>query len=108
MQPRPPAEARRDVGVEADFSFDSDEPNQQGAALLPRAFRARVLLVLWPAFMMAAVLDAVVFSVADPGALVAWSPMAVYTVGFLLFWVAIAVASAITLWLDQPGPWQAN
>jgi hypothetical protein len=112
MQPRQPtsphADARRDVrdgvGTDADFGVDEDEPTD----VAPRAFRARVLVVLWPAFMMAALLEALVFSVVDPSSLLAWAAVAVYSVSFLLFWVAIAAASAITLWLDSPGPWRAN
>jgi hypothetical protein len=63
----------------------------------------RVASVLWPAFLMAGVLEIVVFSVVDPGALqwlgggaLDWSARAVYSVGFLVFWAVIAVASAMT------------
>ncbi len=108
-QPPPPhAELRRGVGdvvrTEANFDVDDEEPTDAP----PRAFRARVLLVLWPAFMMAALLEALVFSVVDPSSLLAWAAVAVYSVSFLLFWAAIAAAAAITLWLDSPGPWRAN
>jgi hypothetical protein len=80
-----------------------------------RPFRARVLLVLWPAFMMAALLEALVFAVVDPSGLhglgtafLLWPATAVYSLAFLVFWALIALAAAITLWLDKPGPWQAT
>lgn len=81
----------------------------------PRPLRARVLLVLWPAFMMAALLEALVFAVVDPHGLhgvgtafLMWPATAVYSVAFLVFWILIALAAAVTLWLDKPGPWQAT
>jgi hypothetical protein len=83
--------------------------------LLARPFRARVLLVLWPAFMVAALLEALVFVVIDPtaqhgfgSAVLLWPAVAVYSVAFLVFWALVAAAAAITLWLDKPGPWQAT
>ncbi|MBL8330942.1 MAG: hypothetical protein JNJ71_19045 [Rubrivivax sp.] len=61
----------------------------------------RVLLVLWPAFVMAGVLEALVFVVVDPESLtwfggppVELSRQAVYTISFLIFWAVIAAASA--------------
>ena len=53
----------------------------------------RVLSVLWPAFVMAGVLETVVFAMVDPETLtwfggepLAWSRQAVYTVSFFVFW----------------------
>jgi hypothetical protein len=94
----------RDSRPAEDIDFDAGGP----ADAPPRDFRARVLLVLWPAFMMAAFLEALIFSLVDPDSFAHWPAVAVYSLSFLLFWVAIAAASAITLWLDAPGPWQAN
>jgi hypothetical protein len=61
------------------------------------------LCVLWPAFLTAGVLDAMVFAVLDPrelrwfgGAHFGWSPVAVHSVTFLIFWAALAAASAMT------------
>ena len=61
------------------------------------------LCVLWPAFLSAGVLDALVFAVLDPhdlrwfgGALVGWRPVTVYSVTFLIFWAGIAAAAAMT------------
>ena len=80
-----------------------------GAAVNPSPpLSVRVLAILWPAFLMAGVLEALVFSLVDPGSLhwfggspVAWSASAVYTLAFFAFWGVIAVASALTHLLDQ-------
>jgi len=71
----------------------------EGAA--PRG--GRVMLTLWPAFVMAGVLEMLVFAVVDPSTLrgpgdelLGWSPQAVYSVAFLLFWAVISAAGWIT------------
>ena len=71
----------------------------------------RVLSIAWPAFVMAGVLEVLVFAVVDPGSLHWWgaeriegSRIAVYSVAFLVFWAAIAGAAAVTQWLNAPGP----
>lgn len=76
-----------------------------------RPFRERALLILWPAFVMAGVLDALVFVVVDPGSLhwfgtdpVGGSASAVYSITFLLFWAVISISGAITHLLEGPGP----
>ena len=68
----------------------------------------RVLAILWPAFLMAGVLEKLVFALVDPGALhwfggtpIGWSASAVYTLAFFVFWWAIAIASALTQLLGQ-------
>jgi hypothetical protein len=65
--------------------------------------KQRALTILWPAFMMAGVLEMLVFAVIDPGDLhwfggeaLNWSAQAVYTVTFLIFWGVISVAGALT------------
>lgn len=65
--------------------------------------KKRMLVALWPAFLMAGVLEMLVFAVVDPaemrwfgGELIGWSPQAVYTVTFLIFWVVIATATGLT------------
>ena len=76
----------------------------------------RVLLVLWPAFVMAGVLEALVFVVVDPEGL-AWfggpavelSRQAVYTISFFIFWAVIAAAGGVSALLarrldDASGP----
>lgn len=66
----------------------------------------RVLLVLWPAFVMAGVLEALVFVVVDPESLtwfggppVELSRQAVYTVSFLIFWAVISAAGGVSAML---------
>lgn len=76
---------------------------------VPTGRSERVLSVLWPAFAMAGVLEAMVFAVLDPESL-SWfggSPLglsrqAVYTVSFFIFWAVIAIASSITASLMHP------
>ena len=69
--------------------------------------KQRVLQILWPAFLMAAVLEMLVFVLVDPGDLrwfgaapVDLSPRAVYTLAFLVFWGVIATAGALTHLLE--------
>lgn len=73
------------------------------------------LQILWPAFLMAGILEMLVFALVDPGDL-RWlgggvidvSRQAVYTLSFLVFWAVIAAAGAITTLLqrgaDEDGP----
>ena len=63
----------------------------------------RAICILWPAFLTAGALDALVFAVMDPhelrwfgGALIGWSPLTIYSVTFLIFWAGIAAAAAMT------------
>lgn len=65
--------------------------------------RRIALSVLWPAFLMAGVLEALVFAVVDPGELHGFGgppmdlpPEAVYTLSFLVFWSVISTAGALT------------
>jgi hypothetical protein len=71
-------------------------------------FSRRLLLVLWPAFLVAGVQEALVFVVVDPGSLhwfgitpIGWSMQAIYTVTFLIFWVTTATAGALTQLLQH-------
>jgi hypothetical protein len=77
--------------------------------------RLRTLTILWPSFLMAGVLEGLVFSIVDPRdyhfvhPALALSPQGVYTLGFLLFWGVTASASAMTALLlvehdDIPPP----
>jgi hypothetical protein len=67
------------------------------------------MIVGWPAFLMAGVLEMLVFSLVDPtqlhwfgGAPVELSPTAVYSLAFFVFWVVIALASGISQLLAEP------
>lgn len=80
----------------------------------PSRFTRRVMTIVWPAFLMAGVLEMLVFAVVDPGSLhwfgaqpVDLSPAAVYTVTFFIFWVVIATAAALTQLLSM-GPDEVN
>jgi hypothetical protein len=56
--------------------------------------------ILWPAFLIAGVLEMVVFALIDPAGLVIgnWAPepRTVYSLTFFVFWGLVATASAIT------------
>ena len=61
------------------------------------------MTIVWPAFLMAAVLEALVCSLVDPsqlhwfgGAALELSATAVYSLAFFVFWIVIAVASFLT------------
>jgi hypothetical protein len=67
----------------------------------------RAMTILWPAFLMAGVLEALVFAVVDPGELhafgggtIGWPAQAVYTVAFLTFWFVISTAGALSALLE--------
>ena len=73
--------------------------------------KQRALTILWPAFVMAGVLEVLVFAQVDPGELhglgesgAAWSSQAIYSLAFFAFWLVIAAASAISLWLATAAP----
>jgi hypothetical protein len=93
MQPHPAAEANRSGG----------EP-----AAVPRSRASRALGILWPAFVMAGVLEMLVFAVVDPAVLqdvpaLGLSRNAVYSMSFFVFWAAISLSAAVTQWLEQAG-----
>jgi hypothetical protein len=66
------------------------------------------MVIAWPAFLVAAVLEMVVFAMVDPSDLhwfgqpLHWSRQAIYTVAFFVFWAVAAVSSALTLLLTRP------
>ena len=102
MQPSPAADPDDDV-----------LPAPMESELSPHA--RRTLLVAWPAFVMAGVLEMLVFAVVDPSDLrwfgaepIAWPLTAIYSVTFLIFWGGVATAGAITQLLQSPqgaSPW---
>jgi hypothetical protein len=78
-------------------------------ARAPLPFSRRVLMLLWPAFLVAGVQEALVFVVVDPGSLhwfgvtpIDWPVQAIYTVTFLIFWASTASAGALSLLLTDP------
>ena len=70
--------------------------------------RERLMWIVWPAFLVAAVLEMMVFAVLDPqmltlfGEQVDWSREAVYTITFFIFWFMMMVSSALTVLLSLP------
>ncbi len=70
--------------------------------------KQRWMWVVWPAFLMAGVLEVLVFALVDPhdlhwfGQPLALSRQAVYTLAFVVFWVFTATSSALTILLSMP------
>ena len=65
-------------------------------------------LIVWPAFLAACLLEALVFSMVDPGE-VHWmghqlqaSRQAVYTAAFFCFWLIVMASGSLLLWLQKP------
>jgi hypothetical protein len=65
------------------------------------------MTILWPSFLMAGVLEVLVFAVVDPaelhwfgGASIEWPMRAIYTVTFLIFWGVISTSGALTALLS--------
>ena len=75
--------------------------------LRPPGALVRLLIILWPSFMMAAVMEMLVFAVIDPsemrwfgGDLIGWSKETIYAVSFLIFWGVISAACALSALLS--------
>jgi hypothetical protein len=68
------------------------------------------ILVAWPAFLAACLLEGLVFAMFDPselhwpGLLVQMTKQGVYTLAFFAFWLITMVCSRLVLWLAQPAP----
>lgn len=84
---------------------DADLPLPRDTSPLGRCW----LLILWPAFVMAGVLEALVFVIVDPASLRAHDgsslslpAIAIHTIAFITFWIVVATASAITQFLARP------
>lgn len=73
----------------------------------------RLMWIAWPAFLVAAVLEMIVFALVDPGELhwgghaLGWSRQTVYTVTFFVFWIAAMASSALTTLLAM-SPFEVN
>ncbi|WP_397532430.1 hypothetical protein [Roseateles sp.] len=86
-----------------DTASELQPPPTRGARLL--------MVVLWPAFVMAGVMEALVFALVDPADL-RWAAgmhldmpnAAVYTIAFLLFWSIISIAAGIAALLASTPP----
>ncbi len=73
----------------------------------------RLMWIAWPAFLMAGVMEMVVFALVDPEGLhwfgqpLALSRQGVYTVAFFVFWGIAMVSSALTTMLAM-SPFELN
>jgi len=66
------------------------------------------LMILWPSFLMAGLMEMFVFGLVDPsdidffGAAQEFSRTGVYTLAFFVFWAIVSCASGMTLLLAMP------
>ena len=73
----------------------------------------RLMWIIWPAFLVAGVLEILVFAMVDPhdlqwfGQPVELSRQAVYTVAFFVFWGITMLASGLTTLLSM-SPFEVN
>jgi hypothetical protein len=64
--------------------------------------RQRLMWIVWPAFLMAGVLEVLVFGMVDPqdvhwfGAPLEWSRQAIYTTAFFIFWSVTTLSGCLT------------
>ena len=76
-------------------------------------FAQRWMWIAWPAFLVAAVLEVLVFSVVDPqdlhwfGQPVELSRQGVYTLSFFVFWLVTMLSSGLTTLLSM-SPFEVN
>ncbi len=69
-----------------------------------------LMVVAWPAFLAACILEALVFAFVDPLDLswghgpLGWSRQAIYTVAFFVFWGVVASSAIVTLILARTRP----
>lgn len=67
----------------------------------------KLIQVLWPSFAVAALAEAVFFTVIDPqelylfGQVVHYGALATYSIAFLGFWLVCAASSLSTLFLQR-------
>ena len=70
--------------------------------------KQRMMWILWPSFLMAGVLEVLVFAMVDPhglhwyGLLLDAPRQAVYTLAFFAFWMITSTSSALTVLLSLP------
>lgn len=70
--------------------------------------KQKLMWIAWPSFLMAGVLELLVFAVVDPQDL-HWfghpfeiSRQAAYTLSFFVFWLVVSIAGALTILLALP------
>ncbi|MEY4737122.1 MAG: hypothetical protein RL302_1441 [Pseudomonadota bacterium] len=68
--------------------------------------KQRLMWIGWPSFLMAGVLEMLVFSLVDPedlhwfGHQLEFSRQGIYTVSFFVFWLVASLSSALTTLLS--------
>ena len=68
------------------------------------------VLIVWPAFLAACLLEAMVFAMVDPGELhlpgyfFQATRQGVYTIAFFAFWLITMACSGLVLWLARNSP----
>ena len=73
----------------------------------------RLMWIAWPAFLLAGVIEMLVFAMVDPqnlhwfGQPLALSREAVYTLAFFVFWILTMTSSALTTLLSM-SPFEVN
>lgn len=73
----------------------------------------RFMWIAWPAFLLAGVIEMLVFAMVDPqnlhwfGQPLALSREAVYTLAFFVFWILTMASSALTTLLSM-SPFEVN
>ena len=73
----------------------------------------RFMWIAWPAFLLAGVIEMLVFAMVDPqnlhwfGQPLALSREAVYTLAFFVFWILTMTSSALTTLLSM-SPFEVN
>lgn len=69
---------------------------------------SKLVTIFWPSFVTAILGETVFFAFIDPqqlylmGKPVYWSPMAVYSLGFLMFWALTALTVALHVLFQKP------
>ncbi len=69
-----------------------------------------LMVVAWPAFLAACILEALVFALIDPLELtwgqahLGWSRQTVYTLAFFVFWGVVAIAASVAVMLARAEP----
>ena len=73
----------------------------------------RLMWIAWPSFLVAAILEVIVFGMVDPqdlhwfGRPIEFSRQGVYTLAFFAFWVVTMLSSALTTLLSL-SPFEVN
>jgi hypothetical protein len=76
-------------------------------------FAKRLMWIAWPAFLVASLIEVLVFAMVDPqdlhwfGHPLALSREGVYTLAFFAFWILTMISSALTVLLTM-SPFEVN